>query len=344
MRSLLQIGNHLVGAGHPALLCAELGVNHNGSLSLAREMVHAAAEAGADAVKFQAYQVEDFLLDRTLTYEYDDAGGHHTESQWEMFKRCELSWDALAELQAECDRLGVMFHATPSSPEGVRLLAEMGAACLKNGSDYLTRLDVIEAMGRTGLPTVISTGMGTDAEVDQAYRAFRDTRNDKLILLHCVSRYPTLLEEAGIGRIVQLQERHQCLVGYSDHTEGVYAAVAAVALGACWVEKHFTVDKQGQGPDHRFSADPAEFREMRDAIRGTEAAMRHTMVDEDMRLVARLSCAAGRDLPAGHSLSLSDIAFSRPGTGFAPGAAYHLVGLTLKCPLKCGQVFNTDHF
>ncbi len=320
-----------VGAGCPCFLVAEVGINHNGDMELAKKTIEAAAQAGADSVKFQNYRTEDFISDRTLTYEYTSQGQRIVEPQYDMFKRCELTQDALKELKHFCDAQGVLFHSTPTSEQGIQDLVDIGAPVLKNGSDYLTHVDLIRAMGKTGLPTVLSAGMATVAEIDDAVRAFRSTGNQHLILLHCTSAYPTPPADVHLRKIPALQATFGCQVGFSDHTRGSVAALGAVMLGACWIEKHFTLDKSLPGPDHHFSTDPAEFAELVRSVRTLEQNIgdsRIGPVDAELepRAHSRLSCVAKRLLAAGAIIRSDDLAFRRPGNGFPPNQAHFLLG------------------
>ena len=345
----LEIADREVGAGKPVFIVAEIGINHNGDLALAKEMVDAAAQAGADAVKFQNYQTEDFISDKTLTYEYVSQGTSIVEAQYDMFKRCELSAEDLAELKGYCDTQNVSFHSTPTSTAGVDLLVDLGVPLLKNGSDYLTHLPLIEYMGKTSLPTVLSTGMATLAEVDDAVRAFRATGNDQLILLHCTSAYPTPPDEVHINQIPTLAAAFKCHVGFSDHTQGVTASIGAVTLGACWLEKHFTLDKTLFGPDHRFSAAPAEFELLVKSVREIEQNLgRHaigpSLTELENRQSFRLSCVAAEEMKSGHTLRAVDIEFRRPGTGLPPKAQQWLPGRRLRQSVSRGHVFTPGDF
>jgi N-acetylneuraminate synthase/N,N'-diacetyllegionaminate synthase len=344
----IKVADHSIGLGEPCFLVAEVGLNHNGDLALAREAIDAAAEAGADAVKFQNYRTEDFIHDRSLTYEYVSQGKSVTEPQQDLFKRCELAPEALADLKDRCAQRDVVFHSTPTGPESLRDLVDLGVALLKNGSDFLTHLPMIRAMGETGLPTVLSTGMATREEIDDAVRIFRATGNDRLIVLHCTSAYPTPPAEANLRRIPALSARTGCPVGFSDHTEGWTAAVGAVALGACLVEKHFTLDHNLPGPDHRFSATPEEFGQLAKAVRGVEAALGNAKIgptasEMDGRAAYRLSCVAACDLSADHVLAEADLAYRRPGTGIPPGQAHQLAGRRLRHSLKAGAVIDLEN-
>ncbi len=214
---------------------------------------------------------------------------------------------------------------------------------LKNGSDFLTQLELIRAMGETGLPTVLSTGMAVRSEIEDAVEAFRGTGNKDLILLHCTSSYPTPPEDVNLRRIPELVELFQCIVGFSDHTDGTAAAVVAAATGACFIEKHFTLDKMLPGPDHHFSMDPEELSTLVAAVRDTETYLGRAEIgpapsEESGRQQFRLSCVAAHDLPAGHMLLPDDLVFRRPGTGLPPKAAAGLVGRTLSRNLGAGAV------
>jgi N,N'-diacetyllegionaminate synthase len=340
----IKIGDRLIGHDMPCFLVAEVGVNHNGDLNLARETIAAAVDAGADAVKFQNYRTEDFVTDKSLTYEYISEGKTVVESQYDMFKRFELTRNQLRDLKVYCDSLGVNFHSTPTSKSGIQDLVEIGTTILKNGSDYLTNLSLIRCMGESGLPTVLSTGMATLAEIDDAARTFRSTGNSQLVLLHCTSSYPTAPHEVNLRRIASLSSAFGCLVGFSDHTDGITSAVGAAALGACWIEKHFTLDKNLSGPDHRFSADPREFKNLVVAVRTIEQNLGQSQIsptpsEEKGRYEFRLSCVSRIALPAGHVLSESDICFQRPGKGIPPAHSYLLIGRRLNhdiaenCPI-----------
>lgn len=345
----VNIGKRQIGEGQPCFIAAEIGINHNGDPNLAHRSIDAAADAGADAVKFQNYRTEDFLADRTLTYQYVSGGRSVTESQFDMFKRCELAPEYLRELRDHCEGRGVVFFSTPTSAEGVEELVRLGVPLLKNGSDYLVHLPLIQTMAQTGLPTVLSTGMATQAEIADAVNAFRQAGGMDFILLHCTSSYPVPAADVHLRRIPALAAVFDCLVGFSDHTEGNVAAIGAIALGACFIEKHFTLDKNLPGPDHRFSADPGEFRSLTEAIRTMEKNLgsgefQPASSEELGRRDFRLSCVAARELPEGHSLTPSDIAFRRPGSGFLPKEAGKLLQCILSRNIRAGHVFSPEDF
>jgi len=347
--TVVRIGTRLVGDDQPCFMAAEVGINHNGDMSLAHRSIDAAADSGADAVKFQNYRTEDFLSDRTLTHEYISQGKTVVESQFDMFKRCELAPSQLRELREHCDRRDVIFFSTPTSEIGIQDLVNVGAPLLKNGSDFLVHLPMIRAMAQTGLPTVISTGMADASDVQDAVDAFRDAGGKDLILLHCTSSYPTPPADVHLRKILTLAQRFDCPVGLSDHTDGTVAAIGAVALGACMIEKHFTIDRNLPGPDHRFSSDPAEFRSLVDAIRTMEKSLGSSELQpaasESLgRRDYRLSCVSVRSLSAGSRLSAADVAFRRPGSGFPPRDLNRLISRVLAKDVPLGHVFAPEDF
>ena len=202
-------------------------------------------------------------------------------------------------------------------------------------------------MGETGLPTVLSTGMATLAEIDDAVRAFRSTGNEQLVLLHCTSSYPTPTKDVNLRKIPALAAAFGCLVGFSDHTEGSVAALGAITLGACWIEKHFTLDKNLPGPDQRFSADPAEFKTLAQAVRTLEQSLGESRIgpaaSETLgRQQYRLSCVAKRTLSPGQRIRLEDVAFRRPGNGLPPDQAHWLIGRTVRRDINMGEIIPLE--
>lgn len=348
-KKTIEIGSHVVGPGMPVYIVAEIGINHNGDMGLAKEMILAAKQAGVDAVKFQNYRTEDFLADRKLTYRYLSEGKEVEEPQFDMFKRCELSRENLVELVSFCKLHNIDFHSTPTNNDGINDLVDLGVNVLKNGSDYLVNLPLIETMARTGLPVVLSTGMATLAEIDTAVQIFRESGNDRLILLHCTSQYPTPPSEVNITRIRTLASCFGVVTGFSDHSDGKTAAVLAAGLEASWIEKHFTLDKNLPGPDQRFSADPLQMASLVKGVRETEimqgtSAIGPTENEMGSRMLFRLSCVAARDMEKGEILNKSDIVFQRPGDGIPPAQAHMLSGLAVKQLISKGKVLLQEDF
>jgi len=344
---MLEIGEHRIGPGQPAFVAAEIGINHNGDLDLAKAMIEAAAAAGADGVKFQNYRTEDFIADRSLTYEYVSEGRAVVETQYEMFKRYEMPRDWLPILKSFCHQHGVEFFSTPTSDEGIQDLLDVGVDVFKNGSDYLGHLPLIESFARTGKTTVLSTGMANEIEIDAAVECYRRAGGESLLLLHCTSAYPTPAADTNLGRMLSLESRYGCPVGFSDHTEGHCAAEASVAMGAVFIEKHFTTDHGLAGPDHRFSATPTELKVLVEHVRRVELMkgsqeITHAPSEAAGRDQFRLSCRASRQLGAGTILSRSDVAISRPGDGIPPAELNRLIGKSLNRDLGPGEAITAD--
>jgi len=315
----LQIGQRAIGDHEPALLVAELGLNHGGSIDTALEMVRAAAEAGADAVKVQAFKADSFCSPQAV---------YKGEGQIELFRRHELSTVAFSAIADECKRLRVIFFGTPDSLDHARLLMALGAPCIKVGSDDLVHIPLLRQFEALGLPMILSTGMANAQEVEDAIEA---TAGVPVILLHCVSSYPTSPADANLLRMTRLRA-YGAPVGYSDHTDGIDAAVGAAWLGACLIEKHFTLDRTTPGPDHAFSADPGQWRSLRYHVRRAEQMRGHGSIGDEsqeaaaMRVAARRSVVASRSIAAGEIITDEALAYKRPGNGLPPVAQHRIVG------------------
>lgn len=346
---MIQVGNKIIGKDHPCFIAAEIGINHNSDIELAIKMIDAAADSGADAVKFQNYYTEDFILDKNLKYTYISEGREITESQFDMFKRYELSFEQLQILKEHCDNRDLLFFSTPTSKKGLDDLVRLKVGLLKNGSDLLVNLPLVEAMARTRIPTILSTGMSFISEIDDAVRSFEEAGGNELILLLCTSSYPTPDEDVNLLKLGSLSKAFNYPVGFSDHTWGTEAAIAAVALGTCFIEKHFTLDKNLPGPDHRFSSDPSELKQLISAVRKTEKMLGTSKIgptksEKSGRFEFRLSCAAARDIMPGETLTEQDILFIRPASGLHPRFYKNLVNRKSKYQIKKGKFFQLNDF
>lgn len=343
----IRVKNHKIGPGLPTFVVAEIGLNFNGSLELAYKTIEAAKKVGAQAVKFQNYVTEDFIYDRSITHQYESQGKLIIESQYDLFKRCELDFDKLEKIAAFCDRIDVVFFSTPTSVQGIHELKRLNCPLLKNGSDYIGNLDLIREMAKTQIPLVISTGMASLGEIDDAISTFEGAGGQSLIVLQCTSSYPTPPRDVHLRKIVSLEKVFQYPVGLSDHSKGISAALGAVALGACMIEKHFTLDKTLPGPDHSFSADPTELRSMIDNIRLLEEQLGSykicpTQYEKDHLSTSKLSCAIASDAVQGYVLREEDIIYQRPGIGVPPKQKKYLVGKRLTKSLKKGDLIIFD--
>ena len=313
---------------------AEIGINHNGDVGIACKMVEMAAIAGADAIKLQNYRTEDFVSDKALTYSYTSQGIQVCESQYDMFKRYEIDFEFLYCVKKACDDNNIKFLSTPTNNQGVDDLIRLGCKYIKNGSDFITNLDLIKAMHETDMTVVLSTGMSSVFEIDPAISIFKSSL-DRLILLQCTSSYPTNDLNVNLSRMLTLSRKYGCRVGFSDHTIDSFAAVMSTALGACFIEKHFTLDHSMKGPDHWFSITPSELTSYVHDIRRAQIVMgNNTLKPSDSELItmsdAKLSLIYNSNLSIGHVINSNDIGYSRPGTGIPPADLEQLIGRKLK--------------
>jgi len=308
------------------LIIAEAGVNHNGRLDLARRMIDEARAAGADAVKFQTFITTDCITRGAAKAEYQAVNDGAGESQFDMVRRLELSFGDFEKLKQACVGAGILFSSTPFDLASVDFLHRLGCPFWKVASGEITNLPLLRRIARHGGPVIMSTGMATLDEVDGARRVLvsNGIREDDLTLLHCHTDYPTRFEEANLRAMGALKAAFpRCHVGFSDHTPGVEAAVAAVALGAEVVEKHFTLDRELPGPDHRASLVPSELACLVRSIRNVEAALgdgvkRPSEAELKIREVARKSLVAARPIRRGERFSEENLAVKRPGGGVDP--------------------------
>ena len=321
---------------------AEAGVNHNGKVELALQLVDAARAAGADAVKFQTFRAEDVVTPEAATADYQRTNTGET-SQLEMIRKLELDEEAHAQVARHCRDRGVEFFSTPFSEPAVAMLVRLGVRRIKLPSGEITNKRLLECAAATGLPLLMSSGMATLAEVQRAidWIAARWRRSgfpppgpDTLSLLHCTSAYPAPPESLNLRAITTMAEATGLPVGYSDHSVGTEAALAAIALGATVIEKHLTLDKSMPGPDHRASADPGEFAAYVRGIRTVESMLGDGVkqpqpIEQNTRDVARRSLVVTRALPRGHRLADTDLGLLRPGTGIAPEHWDEVLGRSL---------------
>lgn len=308
------------------LIIAEAGVNHNGDIVLARELVRIAAEAGADMVKFQTFVANKITAASAPKAEYQKAATGSDESQKEMIARLELSRADHEILIEECRRHGIAFFSTGFDAESIDMLVELGLDRLKIPSGEITNLPLLRHYASKRLPIILSTGMATIGEVEAAINVLAAAGVDRaeITVLHCNTEYPTPMTDVNLRAMTTLGAALGVPVGYSDHTLGIEVAIAAVTLGACVIEKHFTLDREMSGPDHRASLEPGELRHMISAIRNVEQALagdgvkRPSASEIKNRAVARRSIVAARAIAAGEAFTTANLACKRPGTGISP--------------------------
>lgn len=309
-------------------IIAEAGVNHNGDINTALRLVDMAKNAGADAIKFQTFKSERLVAFSTPKAKYQKANTGSNESQLEMLKRLELTNDNFKRLFSYCRKKGIIFMSTPFDEKGADMLGRLGMNIFKIPSGEITNKPLIQHIAAKNKPIILSTGMSYLNEVEKTVRWIYDIWNksgfnQQLTLLHCVSNYPAHAEDVNLYAMNTLKTAFGLSVGYSDHTLGIEIPIAAVAMGAKVIEKHFTLDKNMKGPDHKASLEPDELKAMVKAIRNVERAMgngikRPAESEEETRIIVRRSLVTKRDIKKGDVIRSGDIIIKRPGSGILP--------------------------
>lgn len=332
-RHEFEIGERLVGPGHPAYVIAEAGSNHNRDLDTAKRLIEVASEAGADAVKFQTYTAEGLYSRNTPTMSYLQNSEllEKQESVWELIKRVEIPWEWHSDLADHASGCGIDFLSTPFQEEAVDLLESLDMPAYKIASYEVNHLPLIEKCAATGKPLLISTGMASLGDIERALDTANLAKADQIAVLHCAISYPPRFEDLNLRAITTLASAFGIPIGWSDHSMGHTADVVAVALGACVVEKHYTLSRDQEGPDHPFALEPHELTDMVTAIREAEASLgvsvkRVTEAETEMYALGRRSLVAARDIADGAILTRDDIAIKRPGTGVPVHELEHVVG------------------
>lgn len=343
----IAIGARRVGMGEPCFIIGEAGVNHNGSLEMARELVDVAVSAGCNAVKFQTFRPEKVCAPAAPKATYQLQNTAIEESQLEMGKKLELPFEAFRDLYHYCARQGIIFLSTPFDYESADFLAQLPVPAFKVPSGELTNLYFLEYLARMGRPLIVSTGMATLDEVAVAMETIRTCGNRQAVLLQCVSNYPAHPSSMNLSAMRTLREAFGVGVGLSDHTIGTEIAFAAVALGACVIEKHFTLDRNLPGPDHRASLEPEDLAHLVTGIRNVESAIGDGIkqpVPEELNTaaVARRSLVAAAFIPAGAPLTLELLEILRPGTGLPPSMRSQLLGRHARHDIARGTILSLD--
>lgn len=323
------------------LIIAEAGVNHNGSLKLAKKLIKAAKEAKADAVKFQTFKTETLITENApkAKYQIDSTG---SISQYEMLKNLELSKNEFEKLINYSRKKGMMFLSTPFDIESVDLLDSLDIPLFKLGSGEITNFPLIDQVSKTGKPIILSTGMATLGEIEEVLNRIN---KENTILLHCVTSYPVNFNDVNLNLIQTLKNAFKVPVGFSDHTLGIEMAIAATALGSCVIEKHLTLDKGLEGPDHKASLEPKEFCQMVQSIRNVENGMgtgikELSKEEREIKLITRKSITANFDIPKGNIITQNMLSIRRPGTGIKPKYFDTIIGKTSTKNIKAGEVLK----
>ena len=365
----VKIGNRLVGNGEPVFIVAEAGVNHNGVLGLAMNLVDVAKEAGADAVKFQTWKTEEIVTENVPKPKYQKTSS--AQSQYEMLKKLELSGDATRYVAEHAKSVGITFLSTPEGEACTDFIDELGVPAFKIGSADLTNHQHLTYVAKKKKPIMLSTGMATLEEVKEAVKVIENTGNKKIILLHCTSNYPAILESVNLRAMTTLKKEFQVPTGYSDHTIGIGVSIMAALLGASVIEKHFTLDKELPGPDHKASLEPPELKKMIKGIRLAErnrvaesmvrkkmreistkvaierkvlegierilgqASKKPTRSEEEMIRLARKYIVAKEEIRKGEVITLKMLAIKRSGGGLEPKHLKEIIGK--KAKMKIGK-------
>lgn len=345
--SRIHLGHTFIGDGEPVFVIAEIGVNHNGDPTLARQLIDAAVEAGTDAVKFQTFKAESLTTRAASMAAYQKQNLGTDGSQAEMLRRLELANESLVTLKAHAEAAGVVFLSSPFDIESAVFLRDLGVPAFKIGSGELTNHPFLAGLSGFGVPMLVSTGMATLDEVEDADRVIRAHGSPPTAWLHCVSAYPAPAEAANLRAMDTLRLALGGPVGMSDHSMGDEVTLAAVAGGARVIEKHLTLSREMDGPDHAASLEPAEFRAMMLRIRAVESAMgdgvkRPAACETDTITAARRSLVAARDLPAGHILTRFDLVCKRPATGLDPAMRSRMIGRALARAVHADDVLTHD--
>lgn len=312
-------------------IIAEAGVNHNGQFELAKKMIEVANASGVDAIKFQTFCAEKLVIDQAPKAEYQEKMTKKGESQFEMLKKLELSKNEFIDLKDYCDKLGLEFLSTPFDLESLEFLNSIGLKCMKIPSGELTNLPYLIKIADTKLPVILSTGIATLNEVEAAVYVLKKNGTEKISLLHCTTEYPTPYEDVNLNAMLTMQKEFELPVGYSDHTMGIEISIAAVALGATIIEKHFTLDRRLDGPDHKASLEPDELKNMVKAIRHVEIAfgdgVKHPAESEMKNInIARKSIVAKKKIAKGEFLTEENLTVKRPGNGVSPMKWFDVLG------------------
>lgn len=320
-------------------IIAEAGVNHNGSLELAKELVDAAKESGADCVKFQTFKAGNLVSKSAKKAEYQTENTGTDESQLEMLKKLELSQDEFIELKNYCDQVGIEFMSTAFDLESIDFLSDIDMKSWKIPSGEITNLPYLLKIAKLNKPLILSTGMSTMDDIDQAVQVLRENSQAELTVLHCTTEYPTPFGEVNLNAMKTIGEAFDVEIGYSDHTQGIEVPIAAVALGAKVIEKHFTLDRNMEGPDHKASLEPDELKEMVTSIRNIEESMGSsikTPTESELKNIAivRKSIVASRKIDKGETFSEDNLMVKRPGEGISPMNWFDVIGKVAKCDFE----------
>lgn len=342
----MEINGRIIGDGHPAYIIAEMSANHAGSMERALELIHAAKDAGADCVKIQTYTADTMTIDCHNEYFQIEKGTWEGENLYGLYQKAYTPWEWQEQLRDEAAKVGIDFLSTPFDPLSVAFLEEQGVHFYKIASFELVDIPLLECVAAKNKPIVMSTGMGTLEEIQEAVDAIYSTGNRQLALMKCSSAYPAKPEEMNLRTIQDLKERFGVPVGLSDHSMGAFSAATAVAMGANLIEKHFCISRAVKNPDAVFSMEPQEFRQMVEQVREVEQAMGTVCYgitsQEESNACFRRSLFVVQDIAAGEMLTPENIRSIRPAYGLKPKHYQEVLGRTAKRALKRGTPLSFE--
>ncbi|SMC39421.1 N-acetylneuraminate synthase [Sporomusa malonica] len=320
-------------------IIAEAGVNHNGNLELAKKMVYKAKEAGADCIKFQTFVSKNVVSKNANKADYQKQQTKADESQLAMLQKLELTFNDFVKLNNYCKDQGIQFLSTPFDFDSIDFLASLDMGIWKIPSGEITNLPYLVKIAKMHKPIIMSTGMSTISEIEDAMSILRENGSGEITLLHCTTEYPTPYTDVNLKAMDTLKEKFNVPIGYSDHTKGIEIPVAAAAIGATVIEKHFTLDRNMEGPDHKASLEPCELKAMVNAIRNTELAIgiaekKVTESEKKNIAIARKSIVASRDIKRGEVFTPDNLTVKRPGNGISPMRWFEVLGKTAKCDFE----------
>ncbi len=347
MSATLKVGGQQVGAGHPCYVIAEAGVNHNGSLELAKELVLAARAAGADAVKFQTFKAENLVTLQAEKANYQKVNLGRGGTQMEMLQALELADDAFVELKAFCESHHIGFLSTPYGETDIDLLDRIGVDAFKIASALSVEPRFVKYCCSKGKPVILATGMATMEELRATMAVLSSEETSRVALLQCTTNYPAHIESANLKVIATLEAEFGCVSGYSDHTPGELTALMAVALGAAVIERHLTLDKQMEGPDHQASSDPEELKRYIGQIRQAQSALgsgEKIPSEEELENVERMrrGIVMAAAVKAGEQIESSHLCCKRPAKGIQPREWDQVVGRRAACDLAADEILTWE--
>lgn len=342
----MKIKNREIGSGNPTYIIAEMSANHAGSIEHAKEIIYAAKEAGADCIKVQTYTPDTITIDCNNKYFHIDNGTWEGNNLYQLYKKAYMPWEWQAELKKLADKIEIDFFSTPFDNTSVDFLESIGIAFYKIASFELVDIPLIEYVASKGKPMIMSTGMASLAEIDEAVQAVYRQGNKQLALLKCASAYPAITSEMNLRTMQNMGEIYGIPVGLSDHSMGSVGAVTAVALGADIIEKHFCLDRTIENPDSSFSMNPKEFKEMVENVRQAELAIgtvKYGLAEQEKtNVVFRRSIFCVKDIKKGERITEENVRIIRPGQGLAPKYFAEILGQTALCDIRRGTPMSFD--